>query len=61
MKNACGPAMDPKAGRLTREGVLRALAGQLRGAPDGQDTLLPVDGLPEALGDVTALQLMKDL
>ncbi len=48
-------------GVFTWEGVLCARTGELRCTADGQYTLFPVDGLPEALSNVTALQLLKDL
>ena len=41
--------------------MLGALAGLLRGASNGQDPLLLVDGLPESLSHLTALQLLEDL
>ena len=41
--------------------MLGSFTGLLGGSPDGQDPLLPVDGLPEALGDLSILQLLEDL
>ena len=46
---------------LTRVRMLRSRAGLLAGAPDGQDALLLVDGLPKGFGYLVVLQLGKDL
>lgn len=41
--------------------MLRPLAGELRGPPDGTDSFLPVNGFSERFSDIAAFHLLENL